>query len=153
MSFHVAHESTVVGCATNPGDLENNMLMRVMRFVSSLYLLLRGPVEVITERTNFLYEKTHVRGDGEVKLNVTCQQFIHRVKYAMWYIPNKNHYTYEVDVVLTRDEEVHCLPTAQYPLLCSRLFLNGKLPYVFAVNAYMDSILNLDCVKAVMGRS
>lgn len=129
------------------------MLMRVMRFVSSLYLLLRGPVEVITEKTNFIYEKTHVKENGDVKLNVTCQQFIHRVKYAMWYIPNKHHYTYEVDVVLTREDMVHCFPTAHYPLLCPRVFLKGKLPYVFAVNAYMDSILNLDYVRTVMARS
>lgn len=76
-----------------------------------------------------------------------CQRLKHTVRFNKWYMFTRTYHTYKVSVVILgvdsgeHSHRDHGWPIAFYPETTPWFMRNTEYPYILAINAYIDSII------------
>lgn len=114
-------------------------------WLSSVYVLLRGRSKTETRLTKneFTHRHSLDKSDGnEHYVLLMCHQFEHTVRFENWFIPDRNFYTYKVEVVYIKGvDDYKELPVGYYPHMCPFWLRRTTYPHHCAVNAYIDNLV------------
>ena len=116
----------------------------VFSLLTVLRVLLEGNTSVRTEVTSVEYQRRHQvpNRQGFYRLvGFRCQQLRYIVQRGRWYLRNRTHYLYRVEMVSIDGEVCVDHHVGYYPHMGPKCMANTTYPHWRAVNAHIDSLI------------
>ena len=109
-----------------------------------LRVLLEGNTSVRTEVTSVEYQRRHQMPNQRGFYRLVCfrcQQLRYVVIRSRWYLRNRTHYLYRVEMVNIDDQVCVEQHVGYYPHMGPKFLAATTYPHWRAVNAHIDSLI------------